>query len=438
MNEYRKHFFRLNMALVGALLIIATLLLGVYTIKGEYDNMRQTMLETLEPLRNGDSLSIAPGTMPGGESLEGVPPLDALEPPQGPSVDTLPPLSESENDAEADDPRSRCITVFYSNGVGSILSGTGEMDAETISLAAESALSAQGNFGYLKPYDMFYLAAGRSESAKISLFPAAYLRSDALETALYLLGALLLLLLACGVISWYLSGLAMRPVEQAMEREKQFVADVSHDLKTPLAVMQASHHILLENPGQTVKEGMQWLNRSGEAMQNMRSLIDDMLTLSAVDSAQRLPRRETVDLSHVVSKAALQMEAMAFDRGIALETTITEGISIAGDGEALLRIASGLIENAIKYEPENGHISISLSAQGRKILLTVRNFGSVIAEEDLPHVFERFYRGDKARPSRQGHGLGLAIIKRTVELMNGRIEAKSTPQTGTIMIVTWG
>ncbi len=293
-------------------------------------------------------------------------------------------------------------------------------------------------FGYLSDCDLFYLAAGKSDSAKVSLFPARYLRTSLLQTSLYLLGAFALTMLACYGISRYISRLAVRPVEQAMDREKQFVADVSHDLKTPLAVMQACHHILMENPNQTVADAQAWLDRSGAAMQNMKSLIDDMLTLSAMETAQRLPRRENVNLSAIATKAALQMEVMAYDRSIELETDVQDGVSTIGDADALLRIVSGLIENALKYEPQNGRVRVALVSRSRKAILTVQNFGAVIAPEDLPHVFERFYRSDKARTAQQGHGLGLAIIQRTVELMNGKIEVASAPETGTVFTVTLG
>ena len=163
-----------------------------------------------------------------------------------------------------------------------------------------------------------------------------------------------------------------------------------------------------------------------------------MLTLSAMETAQRLPRRENVNLSAIATKAALQMEVMAYDRSIELETDVQDGVSTIGDADALLRIVSGLIENALKYEPQNGRVRVALVSRSRKAILTVQNFGAVIAPEDLPHVFERFYRSDKARTAQQGHGLGLAIIQRTVELMNGKIEVASAPEIGTVFTVTLG
>ena len=418
MTAYRRHFIRLNMLLVGAVLLIALALVGVYVMRNEYANIRQTMLETLEPFRgeNG-SFSYTP---------------------VGDAPDDRPPQLPKQEAAESAPAFSRCITVFFENGSAAIISGTSGSDKAEILSAAEAAVEREDAFGYLSDCDLFYLAAGKSDSAKVSLFPARYLRASLLQMSLYLLGAFALTMLACYGISRYISRLAVRPIEQAMDREKQFVADVSHDLKTPLAVMQACHHILMENPNQTVADAQAWLDRSGAAMQNMKSLIDDMLTLSAMETAQRLPRRESVNLSAIATKAALQMEVMAYDRSIELETYVQEDVSAIGDADALLRIVSGLIENALKYEPQNGRVRVALVSRSRKTILTVQNFGAVIATEDLPHVFERFYRSDKARTAQQGHGLGLAIIQRTVELMNGKIEVASAPETGTVFTVTLG
>ena len=414
MTAYRRHFIRLNMLLVGAVLLITLTLVGAYMLRSEYANIRQTMLETLEPFRgeNG-SFSYTQTVQPDAQRR----PEDA--PPDVP------------DDASA---FGRCITVFIENGEKNIISGRGEQNDSDIFDAVDAALGEADDFGYLRKFDLFYLNSGRDDSAKVSLYPARYLRASVLKTAAYLLAAFALTMLACYFISRYISKIAVRPVEQAMAREKQFVADVSHDLKTPLAVMRACNHILMENPDG--EDAAPWLERSAAAVQNMQSLIDDMLTLSAMDAAQRLPCREMVKLSGVVTKAALQMEAMAYDRGIQLETDVQADICVMGDADALLRVVSGLIENALKYELENGRIRVALAARGKRAALTVQNFGACVAPEDLPHIFERFYRGDKARTAQQGHGLGLAIIRRTVELMDGRIEAASASDVGTIFTVT--
>ena len=437
MNAYRRHFIRLNMALVGAVLLITLLAVGGSTIQSEYANMRQTMLETLMPFQNRNAfLPATPDEMPRSENMDGVSSDDQTarlqrEAPQ-------PPQDGTDSGADEDAFFSRCITVFYSNGQSTILSGANDADEETVLAAAAQAIEQSDDLGYLREYDMFYQVAGRNAFARLSLYPARYLRQSIIGIVVRLLITFLLTMIAFYWVSRYISKIAVRPVEIAMNREKQFVADISHDLKTPLAVMQACHHILLENPEQTIAQAQPWMEKSSAAMQNMKALIDDMLTLSAMDTAQRLPKKESVNFSAVVTKAVLQMDVMAYDRGVTLEPSVQENVMVTGDADELLRIVSGLMENALKYEPKDGRIAVSLTSRGRRAVLTVQNFGSVITPEDLPHIFERFYRGDKARTSQQGHGLGLAIIKRTVELMDGKIEAASTPETGTVFTVTFG
>ena len=433
MNAYRRHFIRLNMALVGAVLLIMLVTVAGFVMRNEYENMRQTMQETLGPFQNRNgAFSFTPDQPPQAE--DSAAPAGTETPPTGQQ-----PPQDGGAPASGDGvPFGRCITVFYNNGESTIISGLNGADGQTVLAAASQAIEETENFGYLDNYDMYYLTAGREGAARLSLYPAYFLRRAALETCVRLLAAFLLTMLACYGISRYISKIAVRPVEIAMNREKQFVADISHDLKTPLAVMQACHHILLENPEQTIAQAQPWMEKSSAAMQNMKALIDDMLTLSAMDTAQRLPKKESVNFSAVVTKAVLQMDVMAYDRGVTLEPSVQENVMVTGDADELLRIASGLMENALKYEPKDGRIAVSLTSRGRRAVLTVQNFGSVIAPEDLPHIFERFYRGDKARTSQQGHGLGLAIIKRTVELMDGKIEAASTPETGTVFTVTFG
>ena len=125
------------------------------------------------------------------------------------------------------------------------------------------------------------------------------------------------------------------------------------------------------------------------------------------------------------------MESVAYDRGVELASAIGEGITVLSDHASVEKIMSGLIENALKYEPDGGRVEVELSKVRKKARFTVRNLGSLIDEEDLPHIFERFYRGDKAR-SEKGHGLGLPILKRTAELAGAELTVTSSKESGTV------
>lgn len=222
-----------------------------------------------------------------------------------------------------------------------------------------------------------------------------------------------------------------------MLREKQFVADASHDLKTPLTIVLANNSILRENPDATVAQQSKWIDSTDAAVKRMQGLVDGMLTLSQLDAQESAPPpAQRVDLSSVITRAALQLESLAYEQRVSLETDIPDGVSVAGSADYLQRIAESLIENALKYEPAGGRIDLTLKTEKHRAVFSVRNETSRIPEEDLPHVFERFYRSDKARTSRDGHGLGLAIVRQMAQQMGGQVAAESGDGTGTVFRVS--
>ena len=236
-------------------------------------------------------------------------------------------------------------------------------------------------------------------------------------------------------VSIWLSKLAVRPMEQSVEWEKQFVADVSHDLKTPLAVIAANNSILLEDPEVPVGTLRRWVDSTGQAARQMQGLVDEMLTLAAAQRGNETPP-VPVNLSDVVEKAALQLESVAYEKQVSLETEIAAHITVLGSTEALQRIAASLMENAIKYEPSGGSVAVRLTAAKRQVRLEVRNGGAIIPPETLPHVFDRFYRGEKSRSPMEGHGLGLAIVKQLTENLGGSITVRSSETEGMVFLVT--
>lgn len=179
-----------------------------------------------------------------------------------------------------------------------------------------------------------------------------------------------------------------------------------------------------------------WVDSSQEAAKRIQQLISQMLTLADVERPGTVLSMQPVDLAAIATKAALEMESIAYEKCVTLETALPAACILRGNPDYLQRIVSSLLENALKYEPAGGWVQLTLTQDKRKAWLSVQNFGSAIPAEDLPHVFDRFYRSDKSRKSESGSfGLGLAITKKMVERLGGEISVSSSAEDGTVFQV---
>ena len=415
LRGYRRRFVAINMALIALVLALALGMQVLYVYRSEYADLQKTMGLILEPWRGAG---------------EGFRPQAA--PPAGEETPKPPPGRDRIGNEQM-------ITVFYDRAGGDmhILPEERPMDRDTVTLAAEAAAARAEDFGHLPEYDLYYKKQGSDSDLRIVLADSAYLSSRVWRSALALLGVYVLALGLFFLISLRLSRLAARPLEQAVEMERQFVADISHDLKTPITVVLANDAILRSNPELTAGEQMQWIDSTDEAARNMMNMVEQMLTLSALEGTGRTVEKTAVNLSACAEKSVLQLESVAYDRGVRVESAIAPGIRAMATEDYCMRILSGLLENALKYEPDGGTVCIALTQEKRRALLTVRNAGSVIAPEDLPHVFERFYRGDKARSGSRGHGLGLPIVKGVCDLLGAQISVRSSEAEGTVFSVSF-
>ena len=261
------------------------------------------------------------------------------------------------------------------------------------------------------------------------------------EQAIHDLQIICFALIALFAISWWLSDWALRPVARAWEQQRRFVADASHELKTPLAVILANTQILQRD--ETLPEdARRWVDSTADEATHMKALVGDLLQLARADEtaagvATNAMRHEDINLSEMVEAAALEFDALAFERGLTLEEDISENLHITGDPEWVDRLVRILIDNACKYGATGTSVKVSLSASSGKTHLVVHNWGNPIDPEDLPHVFERFYRSDKARQreGEGGFGLGLAIAKGIADAHGGAISVASTESDGTTFSV---
>ena len=243
-------------------------------------------------------------------------------------------------------------------------------------------------------------------------------------------------LLGFFLISLFLSELATRPVEKAWEQQRQFVADASHELKTPLTVILANSGILLSHREDTVGAQVKWIEYIQEEARRMKGLVEDMLFLAKSDAARLPATRLPVDMSELTEGCLLPFESVAFEAGVTLESDIRPGLYVNGDEGQLRRLVYILLDNACKYAGSGGAVAVVLSRTSDRLKLTVRNTGPAIPPEHLEHLFERFYRSDSARTREAGgYGLGLAIAKAIVQSHRGQISVASSEAEGTVFTV---
>ncbi|WP_052737646.1 cell wall metabolism sensor histidine kinase WalK [Bacillus sp. SA1-12] len=229
---------------------------------------------------------------------------------------------------------------------------------------------------------------------------------------------------------------AMVPIEQAFRRQQEFVADASHELRTPLSVMLSSLDILeMENQDQNEMAGKMVDNLKDE-VKRMTGLVGDLLTLARSDSDDQKITFEEFNLYSVAERTIASFEAHALAKRINLELNSPEMVMINGNKERLTQLLYILLDNAIKYSQDAGSVTLSIWKEANMMLISVRDTGIGMDPKELPHIFERFYRVDKARTRQQGgHGLGLSIAKWIVELHNGRISVESKLGEGSTFLV---
>lgn len=213
-------------------------------------------------------------------------------------------------------------------------------------------------------------------------------------------------------------------LEKAFSSLKQFTADVSHQLQTPLTVMKGTAEVALGSP-RTQSEYQGTLAELAEEVDEMARVLADLRALTLADAGAESGERGPVNLTDVVGEAAEIVEALAETKKISVDTAIEPGVTVWGSRIGLKQILLNLGDNAVKYTPDGGRISLTLESRDREALLTVSDTGVGIPAEDLPHVFDRFYRARRTTPPSAGTGLGLAIVKRIVEVHGGSVSVES-------------
>jgi len=320
---------------------------------------------------------------------------------------------------------------------GKIVSAKGALfdlsDQATLEQIVQTVLDGDGNSGIITTANLRYLQQDTNYGSRISFVD----RSMEISTLAGLIKISLLVglgsLLGFLLISLYLANWALRPVARAWDQQKQFIADASHELKTPLTVILANAGIVLSHPDDTVQMQSKWIEHIQAEATRMSSLVESLLFLAGSDDMQAQTKMSRINLSDILWEVVLPFEPVIFEQNKNLQTFIESNLFITGDEGRLKQLLGILLDNACKYADERGLITVRLASNKEQtVQLTVSNTGGYIPADNLANIFERFYRVDKARVRQQGgYGLGLAIARSIVEMHKARISVTSTPESGT-------
>jgi signal transduction histidine kinase len=251
-------------------------------------------------------------------------------------------------------------------------------------------------------------------------------------------GTAVVMLVVIFFISRYFANRSLAPVQEAFLRQKQFIADASHELKTPLAIIRTNVDVLLANEQETIRSQSKWLGNILAETERMSRLTSDLLYLTQMDEAreQEATLYSYFQASEAAENVILTMEALIYEKNFRFEYDIQPDLTVYGNREQFQQVLMILLDNAVKYTNPRGEIRFSMMQQHHEAVILVANTGEGIARDQLDRIFDRFYRTDPARTrARGGYGLGLAIAKAIVERHKGRIYASSEPGVETVFHV---
>ncbi len=263
-------------------------------------------------------------------------------------------------------------------------------------------------------------------------------RYSELITAFSAAAAIALILVACG--GWLLVRQSTAPIERSMAQMRRFMADAAHELRTPITVLRTQAEVALQRERDV--DGYRTSLRSIESEgRRLGRIVDDLLTLARADSGDRPMTPARVFLDDIVADAVGAAGAMAAARGVSMTLQGFEEAAVNGDAELLRQLVMILLDNAIKFTPPGGTIDVRVGVHEESATVAVSDSGPGIAADQLPHIFERFYRGDPARsrgdsaPAASGAGLGLSIAQWIAEAQHATIAVTSEPGRGTTVAV---
>ncbi len=304
-------------------------------------------------------------------------------------------------------------------------------DQEHLGQIIGQALIAEENLGVLQQYDLRYLKKATPfglTMAFVDMSSETNTLRNLVKNSVFIGAASFSAFLG---LSLLLSRWATAPVEKAWKQQKQFVADASHELKTPLTVIMTNAELLTEGtPDQQTGCASNILTMSHQ----MRGLVESLLELARVDNGTAKMEFTRLNFSELITDAALPFEPVYFEKGLTLETEVEENLFVHGSASHLRQVAEILLDNGAKYSGPEGTVTLRAQRKGNHCLFSVASPGDPISHEDLKNIFKRFYRIDKARTTGGSYGLGLPIAQSIVEEHGGKIWAESSDGINTFFV----
>ncbi len=327
-----------------------------------------------------------------------------------------------------------CVSIGSDGSLLSLKGGFYDLtDTESLKRIIDAAAHQKEDLGLLHSYSLRYMRKNTPVGQSIVFVDIS---SEQATLSSLLERCIMIGLASFSVffaISFFLARWAVRPVEKAWTQQKQFVADASHELKTPLTVIMTTAEILSGNDYDAGQHS-QMINGILTMSQQMRGLVDSLLELARIDAGSSKITFSPVNFSDAVSDALLPFEPVYFEQGLQLESSIEENIVVNGSFTHLKQIIDIFLDNALKYSAPDGCVILTLKRQGGGCLLAVSSHGAPMNKTELKNIFRRFYRVDKARAMDHSYGLGLSIAETIVQQHKGKIWAESEHGINTFFV----
>ena len=327
--------------------------------------------------------------------------------------------------------------IVQVNRQGDILATSGGFydlsDEATIRSIIQAALSSKEQTGILEEYGLRFSKSNGPAGQSIVFADISSERATMSNLVRGCVAIGVLSLAIFWVISMLLARWAVKPVDEAWQQQKQFVADASHELKTPLTVIMTNAE-MLQDPEYDDSSRQQFSASILTMSQQMRGLVEGLLELARVDNGAVKTSFTEVDMSGLVEEGAMIFEPLYFEKELILSTAVEKGVRLKGSASHLHQVLDILLDNAMKYASPHGEVRVKLKKQGGHCTLSVASPGAAISQSDLKNIFKRFYRLDKARSRNGSYGLGLSIAQSIVEEHGGRIWAESVNGINTFFV----